>query len=114
LRPDAEHHQQQAESDRRRPRGAEIGSTGPMMMSIAPASAVTAVAMPNAHCLMRTGSAPIRRSAPSSCATALIARPVKVFFRYSVSPAVSASAIPNATSMRSGTRISPIFRLWPM
>ena len=48
------------------------------MISIAPASAVTAVAMPNAHCLMRTGLAPISRSAGSSCATALIARPVKV------------------------------------
>ena len=36
------------------------------------------MAMPKAHCLMRTGLAPIRRSAGSSCATALMARPVKV------------------------------------
>ena len=31
------------------------GSTGPMMINSAPASAHVAVAMPNAHCLMRTG-----------------------------------------------------------
>ena len=40
--------------------------------------AIKAVAMPKAQRLMRTGFAPIRRKAPSSCATALIARPVKV------------------------------------
>ena len=82
--------------------GRGSGSTGPMMISSAPASAQVAVAMPKAQRLMRTGSAPISRSAPSSCATALIARPVKVRDRYSVSAAVSASATPNATSMRFG------------
>ena len=54
------------------------GSTGCTMMSSAPASAQVPVAMPNAHCFTRTGSAPINASAVWSCATALIARPVKV------------------------------------
>ena len=60
------------------------------MMSSAPAIPSTAVAMPNAHCLIRTGLAPISRSASWSCATARIARPMKVFDRYSVSRIVSA------------------------
>ena len=50
----------------------------------------TAVAMPNAHCLIRIGLAPISRSASWSCATARIARPMKVRDRYSVSRIVSA------------------------
>ena len=70
--------------------------------------------MPNAHCLMRTGLAPIRRSAGSSCATALMARPVKVFEKYSVNTMVMATATANTTSVRCGMRISPKRRLLPM
>ena len=87
------------------------GSTGPTIISSAPASAATAVAMPNAHCLIRTGLAPISRSAGSSCATALIARPVNVRDRYSVSNTVSVSAMPNATIRRMGMRMLPMFIL---
>ncbi len=90
------------------------GSTGPTMISSAPASAQVPVAMPNAHCLMRMGSAPISASAVWSCATALMARPVKVRDRYSDSPTVSSSATPNATSIRVGTRMSPSCTLSPM
>ena len=74
------------------------------MISIAPASALTAVAMPKAHCLMRTGFAPIRRSAGSSCATALIARPVKVFGEVERQRDGQDEATPKATSMRYGMR----------
>jgi hypothetical protein len=84
------------------------------MISIAPARALTPVAMPNAHCLMRTGFAPMRRSAGSSCATALIARPVNVLDKYTVNDNVRTSAIPKATSMRYGMRYSPSERLVPM
>src|SRR4051812_46016526 len=80
------------------------GSTGPTMMSMAPESAATPVAMPKAHCLMLTGFAPMSLSAGSSCATALIARPVNVLPRYRVSARVSASAMPNATIIRQGSR----------
>ena len=55
------------------------------MISKAPAIPSTAVAMPNAHCLTLIGLAPIKRSASWSCATARIARPMKVRDRYSVS-----------------------------
>ena len=77
------------------------------MISSAPAIPSTAVAMPKANCLMRTGLAPISRNASSSCATARIARPMKVFDRYTASSTVSASATANATSCRIGIRNSP-------
>src|SRR5437899_1329619 len=51
-------------------------------MSKAPAIPSTAVAMPNAHCLIRIGLAPISRSASWSCPTARIARPMHVRDRY--------------------------------
>ena len=84
------------------------------MISKAPASAQVPVAMPNAHCLMRTGSAPISASAVWSWATALIARPVNVPERYSESPVISTSATPKATSIRMGMRTSPSATLLPM
>jgi hypothetical protein len=74
----------------------------------------TAVAMPNAHCLTLTGLAPISRSASWSCATARIARPMNVFDRYSASKIVSAAATANATSSRTGIRISPIRQALPI
>ena len=90
------------------------GSTGPTMISRAPARAATAVAMPKAHCLMRTGLAPIRRKAGSSWATALMARPVKVLDKYSVSRTVRMIAMAKATTRRSGMRISAMVTLLPM
>jgi hypothetical protein len=49
-----------------------------MMISNAPATAVVAIEMPKAMRLMRVGEAPMSRSASWSCATAEIARPMKV------------------------------------
>ena len=83
-------------------------------MSRAPAIPSTAVAMPNAHCLIRTGLAPISRSASWSCATARIARPMNVRDRYSANRIVIAEATANATSIRIGIRISPIRQALPI
>ena len=54
------------------------GSTGWMMIRNAPASDAVAIEMPKAMRLMRIGSAAISCSASWSCATAMMARPMKV------------------------------------
>jgi len=85
-----------------------------MMISSAPATATTAVARPKANCLIRTGFAPIRRNPSSSCATARIALPMKVFDRYAASEIVNSNATANATSCRIGIRMSPIRQALPI
>ena len=54
------------------------GSTGWMMIRNAPAMAAVAIEMPNATRLILIGFAAIRLSACWSCATAMMARPMKV------------------------------------
>ncbi len=80
-----------------------------MMISSAPAIDAVAIEMPKAMRLMRVGEAAISCRASWSCATAEIARPVKVRDRIELQRRrTSASAATHGTSMRSGKSIKPM------
>ena len=83
------------------------GSIGCTTTSAPPATLASATEMPKAMRLIRTGSTAISRKASGSCATAAMARPVKLRCRNRYSAPIAAIASSAGISMRSGTSISP-------
>src|ERR1700733_7130690 len=87
------------------------GWSGWIMMMNAPASAALAQAMPKAMRLMGIGDTATSRSANGSCATAMMARPMKVFFRNSSSAASMTTPPTNGPASRNGMAMAPKFQV---
>ena len=87
------------------------GCSGSITIMKAPASAALAQAIPNAMRLMRTGETATSRSANGSCATATMARPIKVFLRNNSSATSMRTEPANGTASRKGNATSPKFQV---